>query len=307
MKQSLNQHPVSALAEQAGRLPNFVIIGATKAGTTTLFEYLRRHPDVFMPQRKEVFYFSKEEVYAKGIDWYRSLFAGARDDQMCGEATPSYSVFPRYPQAAPRLAAVMPHAKLIYIMRHPVERAWSHYIMAQGTELPYADESPDHRAYVDPSRYARQIKRYLEFFPREQLLLLRFEQLKADPARLCERMQQFIGVRVTDLVDQGPVQANIKGEFRVRRFGSKMVQRAGSTSIVSRLKHLMPADWRQGLRQYMAQGFPRSAVGRWMGRRMNQKMPELTEDVRARLRSLLEEDTKELEQLMGWDLSNWRR
>ena len=112
---------------QHTRLPDFLIIGAAKSATTTLYEYLTRQQAIFMSPEKEPCYFSHDDVYAKGEDWYRSLFAGARDDQICGEASTTYSRWPQYPHAAERIARAIPQARFIYVMRHPVERIYSFY------------------------------------------------------------------------------------------------------------------------------------------------------------------------------------
>ena len=110
------------------RLPDFIIIGAAKAGTTTLHHYLDLNPQIYMSSPKEPCFFSDDEIYVKGVDWYSSLFSSAKPDQACGEASTRYSPYPQYTEAAPRMAELLPHVKLIYIMRHPVDRAYSHHV-----------------------------------------------------------------------------------------------------------------------------------------------------------------------------------
>ncbi|MGI9457226.1 MAG: hypothetical protein ACR2NU_11740, partial [Aeoliella sp.] len=96
---------------RTARVSDFVVIGAMKAGTTTVFEYLSRHPQVFMADPKEPNYFSMDDVHSRGMDWYRGLFAEASDEQICGEASASYTRYPRFPQSAARMAELLPDAK----------------------------------------------------------------------------------------------------------------------------------------------------------------------------------------------------
>jgi hypothetical protein len=165
------------------RLPDFVIVGAMKAGTTTLYELLKARPDVFMADPKEPNFFSIPEVYARGIDWYADLFATARPGQICGEASPSYTRFPRFPDAAARMAQHIPHARLVYVMRHPVARFYSNYVFERAYGLRDSiRETLVERPYVlATSDYMGQIRRLLEFFPREQLHLVILDDLRPSP------------------------------------------------------------------------------------------------------------------------------
>ena len=107
--------------------PDFIIIGAAKSGTTTLYQYLCRHPQIYMSTPKEPDFFSLDMNYHKGIEWYESLFDGAKPEQICGEASTTYSRWHQHPKAAERISQYLPKVKLIYIMRHPVDRAYSFY------------------------------------------------------------------------------------------------------------------------------------------------------------------------------------
>ena len=129
----------------SGRLPDFMLIGAMKSGTTTLHAYLSRHPGLFLCTPKEPGFFSRDERYARGLDWYRELFTDAQPEQLCGEASTCYSRWPHFENAAPRIAADVPGAKLLYITRDPVERAYSHYrhLMEEEGRWPW---EPDTRA-----------------------------------------------------------------------------------------------------------------------------------------------------------------
>jgi hypothetical protein len=208
-------------------LPHFLVIGAQKAGTTSLYAYLSEHPDVLPAARKEVHFFDLN--YGQGERWYRSMFplrahlaARSRSRSrpvVTGEASPYYLF---HPMAAERAAALVPDAKLVVLLRDPVERAWSHYRheVAAGREpLGFAaalDAEPgrlagctaalrtgpaghvetEHRihSYISRGMYADQLRGWLEHYPRSQLLVLVAEDLFGDPAPVWRRTVDFLGL-----------------------------------------------------------------------------------------------------------------
>ncbi|MFN8073962.1 MAG: sulfotransferase domain-containing protein [Kineosporiaceae bacterium] len=208
-------------------LPDFVIAGAMKAGTTSLYRYLCAHPDVMPAARKEVHFFDVH--YARGPQWYRSMFPTTvqRDllarthgrPVLTGEASPYYLF---HPLAAERAAGLVPAAKVVVLLRDPVERAWSHYrheVRAGREPLPFeaaldAEEqrlagtesllvhggpaavSDEHRyhSYVARGRYAAQLTRWFDAFGREQVLVLRTEDLLHNPDAVWQQVQDFLGL-----------------------------------------------------------------------------------------------------------------
>jgi hypothetical protein len=177
------------------RLPSFVIIGAAKSATTWLTHNLQRHPQVFVPS-VEIDYFSRH--YEKGLSWYLAHFAGARQVQVVGEKSNTYLTSPEVPG---RLRLSLPHARLIVQLRNPIERAYSHYCMHLRDGL----ASPDVDLYLDVARtptrhfvetglYCRHLARYLEQFPREQILALLHEDVRAKPAAVLRSVCAHIGV-----------------------------------------------------------------------------------------------------------------
>jgi hypothetical protein len=198
-------------------LPGFLVLGAQKAGTTALYEYLRRHPQITGPSWKEVSFFDRH--WARGESWYRGNFpnvARARGKHV-GEASPSYVFHPLAPQ---RVQEVVPEARLIVLVRNPVERALSQYNheVALGREpLPFEEaldaeeerlRGEQERMAADPryfsrewwshtykarGRYAEQLERWLAVFPREQLLVMPSDDLGSDPARAHAQVLEFLG------------------------------------------------------------------------------------------------------------------
>jgi hypothetical protein len=199
-------------------LPTFLIIGAAKAGTTTLYRYCQRHPEVFASSVKEprFFAFEGEEfgadnpVHAQTVtDWenYQALFQNVGDEIAIGEASPSY--LSRSEKAAPRIKHYLPDARIVAILRNPVDRAYSHFLYAvqKGLEPPDAtfDEALFHptvsvgnwvrnRPYIHMGYYGRQLSEYFALFPKDQIRVFLFEDLIADESKLAKDFFGFIGV-----------------------------------------------------------------------------------------------------------------
>jgi hypothetical protein len=216
-------------------LPDFVVIGAAKSGTTTLYGALAEHPfvtpctttDPYFLETKEVHFF--DYSYYRGLDWYRSCFPLVSDNEafarehgrpfLTGEASPSYI---SHPWAPVRIRKCIPDVKLIAVLRNPVDRAYSQFQMSrkEGVE-PFEsfDEAVEHEderlrpelarmaqnprynswnfgcwSYLARSRYAEQLERWLAVFPREQLLVLKAEDLFASPQQVLDVVHEFLGL-----------------------------------------------------------------------------------------------------------------
>jgi Sulfotransferase domain len=180
-----------------GALPNLVVIGAQKCGTTSLHYYLGRHPEISMSGTKELDFFVSWGSWTKGLDWYAAQFdATAR---VRGESSPSYTDYPRNEGVAERMHSVLPEAKLVYLVRDPVERIVSHYLhdySAGHLEQPIEDVlgGPEGARYTTRSRYFLQLEQYLRYFPLERILVVAQEELLADRAPTLRRVFEFLGV-----------------------------------------------------------------------------------------------------------------
>jgi hypothetical protein len=180
-----------------GALPDFVIIGAQKGGTSFLYYLLTRHPLVEPAARKELHFFDKPERFESGAQWYRRCFpqSGWKDGQrsITGEATPSYLFDP---PVAKRMAEVVPQARLIALLRNPVDRAYSHYQMQvkRGTELSPFEEAIEqqHTSYVSRGIYVDQLLRWFEFFGKEQMLILKSEDFFERPVETLKVVLTFL-------------------------------------------------------------------------------------------------------------------
>lgn len=216
-------------------LPDFVIIGAMKCGTSTLHAQLAAQPQFFMSEPKEPNFFSNDEIYAKGEAWYRSLFAAAPPGTIKGESSTHYTKLPTYPKTAERLAALIPHAKFIYLTRDPLERLVSHYIheWTQGVITCGIEEAIEkHPELIAYSRYGYQLAPWIERFGRERILTVEFERLTAEPQATLERIAAFLGVEgVVKWRDDVDAQ-NVSAE-RIRTFPLKslLVDHPVSTAL----------------------------------------------------------------------------
>jgi hypothetical protein len=183
--------------EARGVLPNFVVIGAHKAGTTSLYAYMRKHPQIFMCTPKEPRYFSAEGNWNRGQEWYQSLFRDAGDAIAIGEASTDYTLYPIHRGVPERMAELIPEARLIYLVRHPLERIRSQYehMLRLGKEnRPLTVAALDDPRYVSCSQYAFQIDQYLEWFQKEQVLVVKSEDIRTARGPTLSRIFEFLGV-----------------------------------------------------------------------------------------------------------------
>ncbi|MDC0315966.1 sulfotransferase [Synechococcus sp. AH-551-G15] len=212
-------------------MPKFLGLGVQKGGTTTLQLLLEQHPQVWLPPKKELHYFSLH--YARGAQWYSDCFVEAKAKQCCGEITPYYIFHPQAPQ---RIAELIPDARLIVLLRDPVERCLSQYFHScrwgletlgleqalaaeedrlLGAELMLAPVGATHRShqehsYLARSRYEEQLARYELLFPSVQMLVLRSEDLFKDGPSVWELVQNFLRLDVVPFPD-GVAPANAGG------------------------------------------------------------------------------------------------
>jgi Sulfotransferase family len=188
--------------QQLGRtdsIPSFLVIGATKCGTESLHAYLSGHPEVFI-HPKELRYFTREFNLERGADWYREQFSAAGSALAIGEGSNAYTRDPVYGGAAARIHRALPNVRLIYVIRHPIDRIRSHYRhrLVQGTEWrsPEAALRED-PAYLAASCYGRQLELYRRHFPAEQILTLRLPDLVSRPEPTLARLCRFLGISET--------------------------------------------------------------------------------------------------------------
>ena len=181
-----------------GLLPNLLIIGAGKAGTTSLHAYLDEHPQIAMSKEKELELFSGTD-WQERLDWYRANFLVRAPVR--GESSPSYSMDPVLGQVPERARTVVPGARIVYMVRDPIERLLAHYVeyVAIGIEKrSFADAIADYDApsniYVMSSRYAHQLDRWREHYPDSRIMVVDQRELLSDRREVLRDVFAFLGV-----------------------------------------------------------------------------------------------------------------
>jgi hypothetical protein len=271
-------------------LPNFLVIGAMKTGTSSVHQYLRGHPQIFMTREKEPSFFGRN--WSRGLPWYEHLFDGVGKATAVGEASTEYSVYPYVPDVPARIADVLPGVRLIYLVRHPVERMLSeyHHNIIRGLERdPSADRSLlTDLTYESASRYALQVEQYLKHFDRSQLLIIRSEDLRRERLHALHRIYSFLGV------DDNWEPPNIEQEFnrssemrRRRPLDARLRMVPGYRVLAS----VARPSWRTFKRQLTTAKAP--------------PRPFLSDSARSELEDRLREDVRRLRRYMDGQFDGW--
>jgi sulfotransferase family protein len=272
--------------------PNLVIIGAMKCATTSLHYYLSLHPEVEMSREKELNFFIAERNWPRGRGWYESFFT--EDAAVHGEASPNYTCYPLFRGVPERMGAVIPDAKLIYVVRDPVERIVSHYWhrVAVGQERRPVEEALGDvsAAYVPRSRYYFQLERYLAHFPPSRILVVVQEELAARRRETLREVFGFLGVDDSFDTRRFAREMHRSGHKRRKTRLGQWVARAGGDRVLQRVP-------------YRLRGYAEKVFYFPLSRPMER--PQLPVLVRARLREELRDDAERLRAHVGREFPAW--
>ena len=288
-------------------LPNFLVIGAAKSGTTSLHWYLTEHPAVFMTSVKDPAYFAygvdadgrllwgNPDLHIfpiKSLSEYERLFAEAGNAAAVGEASTTYL---ECPQSAARIRELIPGARILCSLRHPVDRAYSDYLMylrSRGRRFDPARELTATSVWARPDshwmrvgRYHEQLSRYYDAFPRDQICVLLFDDLNRDPQRFVRDTYQFLKVDPEFVPDietphaAGGIPASLMLEGLFAR---------GTRSVIKPWVPTRAANWLRKLR----------------GRSMRQA-PRLPADLKKELTGHFRDDITKTSELIGRSLQHW--
>ncbi len=296
--------------------PDFLVIGAARSGTTALYNYLKQHPDVFMPTAiKEPNFFCYEglslNVQGPGAEFinnsvtdpaaYAALFAGAGPGQVTGEASPLYLYESR---AAKRIFHHAPDVKMLAILRNPIEQAYSHFLYA--TRLMVENE-PDfvkvlHMeearlakgwqplfGYSSFPRYGAQLSGYFEHFDRSQFLIETYDDFNEDPLPMLGRMFEFIGADPGFIPDIS-YRPNAGGVPKSQIFQDFLIKPNPITGLIAKV---VPLELRSKIRD------------RLVARNLKKSDHGMPEEARAILSARLRDDVGRLSDLLGRDFSHW--
>lgn len=276
-------------------LPNFLICGAQKAGTTALHRYLKQHPDIFMSRPKETWFF--DERYDRGIEWFSTHFEEHNGESAIGEATARTMATPEAPE---RIAKHLSDPKLLFILRDPIDRAYSqyHYYIYTGKVKAdrsfhevIRDEKSDFREdMIKRGIYIRQLKRFEEYFDRGKMKVILHKELRNQTEKTVRNVYQFLGVD-TDFQPQTASRHN------VTRYPDSL-----------EIYHWLRESW-QLVRGTMDRWFPafsnklRRATRRVL---FSKEKPKMRVEDRAYLQEIYKDPNSRLEEYISRDLSHWK-
>ena len=271
-------------------LPNFIICGSPKSGTTSLYHYLNQHPDICFSSIKEPFYFCSDK-YENQAGWYESLFENCLEKKVVGEATPWYM---RNKNSPERIFRTIPYAKLLFLMRNPIERAYSSYWFSVqrghlnintsfSQIIRFCDQN---HTLVSTGFYFEQISRFIALFPLEQLFFLTTDELKSSPTESLQKICKFLEVDSSFVPELSRINKTVvpRNQALYRSF-SKTFE--GLDAFLVKSRYLRP-------------------VRRALFFSKNTKPPAMLKSDRDSLREIYKEDIRLLSIFLNRDLSHWQ-
>jgi len=296
-------------------LPNFLIIGAAKSGTTAIYTYIKQHPEIFMSTPKELRYFSYSGPYPKKLsedhihrgvttlEEYQQHFDDVESQKIIGEASPMYLY---WPGTAKRIKEVIPDVKMLVILRNPIDRAFSSYMHAirdwrePAGSFKSALEEEQERIdagwgilwhYKNAGFYYQQLKRYYDIFNPDQIKVVLYDDLVLDPHALIKGIFAFLEIDQTFEPDIS-LRPNVSGFPKSKRFHKLMNQLFQQDNPIKRISRvLFPKSLRRNVMEKM--------------REPNLEKREMPKEVRAELMDVFHNDISHLEKLIHRDLSIW--
>lgn len=270
---------------------DFTIIGAQKCGTTNLAFLLAQHPGICFSREKEPGYFNQVDDWEIGLEGYHKLFS-PENGQICGEASTMYTFLPEWQDTHSKLYAYNPEMKLIYIMRNPVERIISNYAhdLVRGI---VRGEPEDvifmHPFYVNRSRYHLQIRPYLERFPRENVLLLVFDEFISDQKRSLEQITGFLGLEMNGFEDVEAAEEHKTLNNWYLKYD--VVRKLANTSLFQTVRPHIPGGIRKPIRRFLSNRL--------------QSKPSVSKETIRTIWRLVEEDVRGIEKILERTLDSW--
>ncbi|MCV6585599.1 MAG: sulfotransferase [Marinibacterium sp.] len=259
----------------AERLPDCIVIGAPKCGTTTLCNALMRHPQIYMYPKKEIHYFNHH--FDRGFDWYKGFFSDAKPGDIIMEGTPDYAMSNHVEQSMARMIALLPQVKVIFMVRDPIARIQSHFVQMisnTGRVMSPSAALERHPEIVETSDYMRIMQVLRHHLPQERILVLFLDDYAADKSATHRRVLQFLGADA----GAGPVAAMDAQERSHTREGQGIDGRL--------LGWMRRQDWYDRVNMRLPRGFV--TAGKRVLRRKIEVDEQLDPDLRAALTARLD-------------------
>lgn len=296
--------------ERSNKLPTFLIIGVQKAGTTSIYHYLKQHPQIYMGPKETNFLFQDWENYppenqqtkqVRTFERYCELFENAGDEIAIGDVSPN-CLF-NYQRSTEAILRYVPNAQIIVILRNPAERAYSDYLMHIREALKSKTMDLSEQIKYKPKQshtlrkglYYLPVQYLFERFSREQIKIYLYEDLRRDSVKFMQDMYQFIGVDPTFI-------PNVNNKYQVAAVPkvetiNRILQKKNPirTFVASTLRLLLPLEKRQAIRSYLIKS----------NYKQKEKSPSLSSELRQELIDYYREDILKLQDLLQKDLSSW--
>ena len=282
--------PDGAVPPTAGALPNLIVIGAQKCGTSGLHFYLSLHPEISVSRPKELNFFIAERNWPLGVDWYRSHFDPSA--KVRSEASPNYTAYPQHLEVPERMHSVVPDARLLYMVRDPLDRIAAHWVHNYAKRREKGDLGATllhpNTSYLARSHYHAQLQRFLRLYPRDRMMVIEQEELRASRLATLRRVFEFAGVD-PEFSHPG---------FAAERHRTSRKRR--STAITRMMQRL---DRRTGR---VPAARIRAAVGSVIPFGRSIELPGVREALPPETLRSLRDDAERLRDLTGLDLSSWK-
>lgn len=274
--------------------PDFIVLGVMKCGTSSVCAYLEDHPEAFMLPNCDPNYFGDDLNFSRGPQWYEALFSGRNGKKVCGEGSNPYAWGARFPDSAPRMFEYHPGLKLIYMVRHPIERMVSAWIQNRsdwGDQVPRSldrcfIEQPDW--ILDESLYWQNISRYRHFFPDSQIFVGFLEDLHRDKAGVFCRLAEFLGITPMPPYKREHLNPSIG-----KVVPSPLYSALNRTPLMAALKARLPPSMKETVRR------------RFLTRRISEK-PRFSERIRRQVIQAVRSDTKRFLEYAGKPGDFWQ-
>ena len=265
-------------------LPNTIVIGGERCGTTWLYDCLREHPEIFFTGKKEIDFFSRN--YDKGLNYYESFFSTAINGKykIVGEKSTDYLAYNLCPE---RINKHIPDASLISILRNPIDRAVSHYsaFIQPNSNLEFKEVIIKNPGLLDSGCYYEHLKRYYRFFNKDQMLVMIFDDIKLEPLKFIQKVYDFLNVDVS--------------------FIPESLEKKVNLAVYPGLKKILYNKKTSWLIYFLKNTFLENIIRQVLFQRKKNQKSIINNEIRDELFDYFHEPNKKLSELINRDLSFW--
>lgn len=289
---------------------DFIIIGAAKSGTSTLYRYLAKHPQVCFSEEKEPCFYDTNVAWKNGWDWYAKLWKKREPGQLLAEGSTNYTFHPHVPNAPELIKEHAPNTKFIYMMRHPISRTFSHYAHRQTKELfpgkpftldilAFADIDP---LILDCSDYYKQIQRYLTLFPKEKILFCFIDEMIQNPRSFTQKVCRFLEIDdEINLTSEGKLIDNNGSKHRHDKLRSHITEPLRKIPLIRSIAYSLP----QPCRDFAYKMIKKTSYSKTMHKAFNPI--QMTDQHITHLLDRFKDGNNQLADFLNVDLSHWNK